>query len=528
MRQVQSGLVGLLLATVLMVASAGVANAATPSPVPSVPYTVTSVSFDTAQPLEVWAYPSFTPTPTAWWGPAAGGVSGMGLWCAGTQGASSYPFFPLNTGGDAAWNVPDTSDYYTSSLRFSYKWPLPADYTDFALRWFDEGANPKVAAPSSSSLPDPTNAYVTREYPRTSGPTSLQNKTVSSAAGTLEFQFMDWEHNAIRGPVCPGVTIDNLQVTGWRYGKVQSLEASRVSDTGVLVSWGKPKASPNSDVEAAGSPTYRVWRHDLRSDSWVEVTSESARVPDSERSIVDTSAATGGVFEYWVQAWGSGQEAAAYGESLMSIRVSPPLTQFTGVAASPRAVAYNGVTVLSASLSGVSPSTPLTGQIVTAMVSADGVNWRAYRNAIEDSPGHYRVSLNTTTKTFYRLRFGGTDQYSFVNGPTIVVTSKAYLSTPSASTTRPTHNKTSVTFSGYLKPKHAAGSKSVVIKAYRYENRKWKLRQTFSATNYNYNSYTKYSARFKLKYAGKWRVYAYHADANHLATTSGYRALTVK
>ncbi len=31
-----------------------------------------------------------------------------------------------------------------------------------------------------------------------------------------------------------------------------------------------------------------------------------------------------------------------------------------------------------------------------------------------------------------------------------------------------------------------------------------------------------------LPYAASWRMRAYHGDANHAATYSGYRAITVK
>ena len=69
-----------------------------------------------------------------------------------------------------------------------------------------------------------------------------------------------------------------------------------------------------------------------------------------------------------------------------------------------------------------------------------------------------------------------------------------------------------------------AGGK-VLIKAYRFEYRRWRLKQQFWASA---GTGTRYSARIKLKYAGSYRIYAYHADGDHLATTSGYRKVTAR
>ncbi len=84
------------------------------------------------------------------------------------------------------------------------------------------------------------------------------------------------------------------------------------------------------------------------------------------------------------------------------------------------------------------------------------------------------------------------------------------------------------TVTGTLKPRHTAGTTAVKLKCYRLEGSSWVLRKTVSAKVANYSSYSRYSVRTSLPTAGKWRVFAYHADADHAATTSGARSITVR
>ena len=53
-------------------------------------------------------------------------------------------------------------------------------------------------------------------------------------------------------------------------------------------------------------------------------------------------------------------------------------------------------------------------------------------------------------------------------------------------------------------------------------------RATLWALSKNYSSYTRFSIKTRLTLAGSWRVRAYHATAEHAASYSGYRTLTVK
>ncbi len=81
--------------------------------------------------------------------------------------------------------------------------------------------------------------------------------------------------------------------------------------------------------------------------------------------------------------------------------------------------------------------------------------------------------------------------------------------------------------------KHAAGTKPVRIKAYRYSGGKYRYKKTYYAKAYDYRSggttYTKYSVKIKLPRTGRWRLKAYHPeDSLNAATYSGYKYVRVR
>jgi hypothetical protein len=81
---------------------------------------------------------------------------------------------------------------------------------------------------------------------------------------------------------------------------------------------------------------------------------------------------------------------------------------------------------------------------------------------------------------------------------------------------------------GYLKPRHTAGTYPVRLYTYRYEGGKWVYRGYVNAKAYDYSTYTKYAAWVSLPYTGKWAIRAYAPeDSLHAATFSGYDYVTV-
>lgn len=82
---------------------------------------------------------------------------------------------------------------------------------------------------------------------------------------------------------------------------------------------------------------------------------------------------------------------------------------------------------------------------------------------------------------------------------------------------------------GKLSPKHAAGARSVLVKAYRYESGHYVYKKAYTATVKEYTATTsKYLASVALPSAGRWRIRAYHRDAGHLKSYSSYRYVTVR
>ncbi len=89
--------------------------------------------------------------------------------------------------------------------------------------------------------------------------------------------------------------------------------------------------------------------------------------------------------------------------------------------------------------------------------------------------------------------------------------------------------KRSTATSGTLVPRHAAGSRTVVL---RFQRRSgsgtWTATRTVPATNHDAGDATRYAAKVRLE-RGTWRVRAETAaDSLHAATVTGWSAITVR
>lgn len=160
-----------------------------------------------------------------------------------------------------------------------------------------------------------------------------------------------------------------------------------------------------------------------------------------------------------------------------------------------------------------------------------GTSWVTIGTAMTDASGLARKATYPVSKakTVYRARFAGVAPYLAADmSAGVAVIPKVYLTTPNAPTTM--RKGKSATVSGYLKPRHAAGTYSVRIYKYRYTAGKWKPYGYVKAKTSNYTTYTKYSARVSLPLKGRWRLRAYMpVDAKHAATWSiSHRNVTVK
>ena len=109
----------------------------------------------------------------------------------------------------------------------------------------------------------------------------------------------------------------------------------------------------------------------------------------------------------------------------------------------------------------------------------------------------------------------------------------SHLPLPAATVTTPVARSTFVrgrkySVHGYLKPRHAAGSLAVTLRCYRRESGHWTLRKTVRAKVRDYSTYSRYAVSLALSSSGKWRLRASHACAEHRASYSAYRYVTVR
>ena len=76
---------------------------------------------------------------------------------------------------------------------------------------------------------------------------------------------------------------------------------------------------------------------------------------------------------------------------------------------------------------------------------------------------------------------------------------------------------------GTIKPRVAAGSKTVKLVLYRYSSGKWRYVKMYTATNANYYSYSKYVLRLRLYGGGYYRFKAVWPESSAWArATSNY------
>lgn len=345
----------LLVLSILFVAAlAATTVASAVSPTAWSPTTVKNYNFETAgatlediHGVEV----SADATLSAWWGRMSGrGVgSSYGLWCAGTKGPLIGEYLPERANSSAPWisyyvnhpfgNYPVgtygvglvavPADYYTSTLSFQYLMPSygAEDWKSFIVRWFAD-SNPSSLELHYGYPTTTSTGWSTVSYGMTYSARSVK---LSRTAGTVQFVYRDFiegdstkprtgvatrSENPSTGQVSytipadhagQGATLDNVKLTGFKYGPVRSLTASLPSPTvkSVRLEWAKPYRAVGSTTVEERPVTYRIWRaRDMSFDTWTELTAGS-RVA-TETYTDSTNLADGTRYKYVVQAWDEG------------------------------------------------------------------------------------------------------------------------------------------------------------------------------------------------------------------------------
>ena len=444
-----------LAALVGVFACAPAALAAAP---PTAPAAVQSVGFEdpVTDTLDTYAYEiQGSATSTASWGLISPrhNTGSYALWCAGTT-PGSWPFYPQDTRGRADLTAQATSDFYESWVSFYYIMPTlgAGDSGSFSVRWYNAPKDPSVDTQdltfsSYSITPVWTRVLLQR--------TGAGTNDLPAGPGALQFQFQ----NYWVGPeVHEGPTIDDVQVLGYKYGPVRSINASRGSPhTNVAVSWSRPYLSPGTTSVDSRSMIYRVWRYDTVTGSYTEL----AASPTSSLSITDTSAPLTGTLQYVVKAYDPA-DGALYGETATSTVVpSAPSTTLaekhaTTVATSVT-IPYGGSAKLQARLANVD-NAAISGasSAIYLQSSPDGTTWSSAGASIAESgtsPGTYETAVSPNATTYYRMGYSGTGGYSASIGTPVLQVSVRAATTSWASvlvTPSPVAYNGTVTASGSL------------------------------------------------------------------------------
>ena len=177
-----------------------------------------------------------------------------------------------------------------------------------------------------------------------------------------------------------------------------------------------------------------------------------------------------------------------------------------------------------------SSSQSMAGRGVVLEESTDGTNFSAMSIATTTgADGTFAFELGTSRKTWYRARFAQTPTLEGAVSDSAIVLVRPIVGVPYAPATM-SHNK-HYSVNVRLEPGHAAGSRPVRIYMYRKSSGgAWKSHGYVQATVVNYpeESWSYCFASIKLA-VGKWRLRAYHSDAEHVAAWSnGYRYVTVR
>lgn len=248
------------------------------------------------------------PAPVAYWGTTTAVKNGgtTSLWCAGKSnpggGAREYGTYPSTTRGRAVKLLPQLADYYSAKLSFYYLVPSlgGADDNPFVVAWSaaDADGDSTGYVRTLNVFPLTSTWKKSGDHDLSSGRTNL-----SRTSSRLVFSFFDWVETYESPLTGAGASVDDIVITGFKYGPVRSVTATYAVDTGVSLTWAAPAASTKSSTEDTRSIEYRVWRSLAGFDAWTELTSGGRA---ASTSLVDNTAVPGMQYEYAVQAWDPG------------------------------------------------------------------------------------------------------------------------------------------------------------------------------------------------------------------------------
>jgi beta propeller repeat protein len=190
----------------------------------------------------------------------------------------------------------------------------------------------------------------------------------------------------------------------------------------------------------------------------------------------------------------------------------------------PSSLTYGQKTTISATLVN-SAGALIPGKTVAIEKCVSAGVWTRVTTA-SSSTGRYSVQVAPDRKTYYRVSFYGDAWCQGSRSAEKLVSVRAWMS--GVTTAARVYKGRSITVSGYLRPKHAAGAAGVItLQAWQSVGGKWKLVKTVPTTVADSSIYSRYSVPVLLPYVGSWGIRAVHSDAGHLWTASSWAWVTV-
>jgi len=184
---------------------------------------------------------------------------------------------------------------------------------------------------------------------------------------------------------------------------------------------------------------------------------------------------------------------------------------------------YGARVGLSGNLQGNGAALPAMQGVAVWRSCDSGASWTYVAAATYDwSLLSYRAQVVPTANALYQMRFGGDWFYGTCTSNNVFIATRAYLPTPKGPST--VRVRGIATISGLLLPGHGG---TTTLRFYRYYRSRWRFYTTRQATNASSGGWTKYLARYRLPYRGRWYVKAYHGDADHAPTYSNARYIRV-
>ncbi len=239
----------------------------------------------------------------------------------------------------------------------------------------------------------------------------------------------------------------------------------------------------------------------------------------SATSTVDAACANGVLYYYTAYA----RDAAGNWSSRATASAQPIGVTTLALSSSATVTAYGSAAALAGDLRDTYAVVPGRSNVGVWQTTNGGASWTQVGTAVYDTGlASYRLSVAPKVNTVYQMRFGGDSGNQACTSNDVTIAVRAYVGKPVAPS--PVRLRAYFTVTGLLLPKHGG---TTPLKFYRYVSGRWRYYSTRYATNTSSGTATKYSLRTRLLARGRFYVKAFHSDADHAATLSTARYITV-